>query len=60
MKTQNTKLVLEKYAVVELQNNTLLDINGGTMGIYPSVTIAIAELTEQIACGGGEDGCVTR
>ena len=62
MKTQhaNNKLVFDKRSVIELQNNELVGVHGGTMTIPPSVTIIIAELTKQTTCGGGEDTCVTR
>ncbi|WAC01035.1 hypothetical protein N7U66_12705 [Lacinutrix neustonica] len=59
MKTQRTKLVFEKQTLVELQNDDLVAVRGGT-SIYPSSIITIAELTKQITQGGGEDSGVTR
>ncbi|WP_156133154.1 hypothetical protein [Lacinutrix sp. Hel_I_90] len=55
MKTKKSELVFGIRAVVELQNDVLLSVNGGTI-----VTVNITELTRQITCGGGEDSCVTR
>jgi len=58
MKTQNTKLAFGKHALIELQKHELLYVNGGTMNT--TLTHNIAQLTKQLTCGGGEDGCVTR
>lgn len=60
MKTQNTTLKFRKKSIIELQNDELSAINGGTSSIYPSSIILIAELTKQITQGGGEDSAVTR
>lgn len=59
MKTQNNKLVFGTHSLIELQNDDLASVKGGT-SIYPSITVTLAELTKQITQGGGEDSSVTR